>query len=61
MGLACLVPASTSLGFFLGALGAAVTRRMRPSSEGGVVTLAAGLIAGEGLVGVAIVLVRALW
>ncbi|MCY1014736.1 OPT family oligopeptide transporter [Pyxidicoccus sp. MSG2] len=61
MGLACLVPASTSLGFFLGALGAAVTRRMRPSAEGGVVTLAAGLIAGEGLVGVGIVLVRALW
>jgi uncharacterized oligopeptide transporter (OPT) family protein len=61
MGLACLVPASTSLGFFLGALGAAVTRRVRPSTEGGVVTLAAGLIAGEGLVGVAIVLVRALW
>ncbi|MBZ4416637.1 OPT family oligopeptide transporter [Myxococcus sp. RHSTA-1-4] len=61
MGLACLVPASTALGFFLGALAAAVARRARPSAEGGVVTLAAGLIAGEGLVGVAIVLSQALW
>ncbi|NPC84168.1 OPT family oligopeptide transporter, partial [Pyxidicoccus fallax] len=61
MGLACLVPASTALGFFLGALAAAVTRRVRPLTDGGVVTLAAGLIAGEGLVGVAIVLTQALW
>ncbi|MCP3144932.1 OPT family oligopeptide transporter [Pyxidicoccus xibeiensis] len=61
LGLACLLPASTALGLFLGALGAAVARRLRPDSEGRVVTLAAGLIAGEGLVGVAIVLGQALW
>lgn len=61
MGLACLTPFSTALGFFLGALAAAVTRRVRPSVGQGGVTLASGLIAGEGLVGVAIVLVQALW
>jgi uncharacterized oligopeptide transporter (OPT) family protein len=61
MGLACLTPFSTGLGFFLGALAAAVTRRLRPSAGERVVTLASGLIAGEGLVGVAIVLTQALW
>ncbi len=61
MGLACLLPPSTALGFFLGALAAAVTRRVRPAADSGVVTLAAGLIAGEGLVGVTIVLSQALW
>ncbi|MCY1043115.1 OPT/YSL family transporter [Corallococcus sp. bb12-1] len=61
VGLACLLPASTCLGFFLGGLGWEVARRLRPASEGPGVTLAAGLIAGEGLVGVGIVLARALW
>ncbi|RKH28191.1 OPT family oligopeptide transporter [Corallococcus praedator] len=61
VGLAFLLPASTCLGFFLGGLGWEVARRLRPASEGPGVTLAAGLIAGEGLVGVGIVLARALW
>ncbi|GMU08528.1 OPT family oligopeptide transporter [Corallococcus caeni] len=61
VGLACLLPASTCLGFFLGGLGWELARRWRPASEGPGVTLAAGLIAGEGLVGVGIVLARALW
>lgn len=61
VGLACLLPASTCLGFFLGGLGWDVARRLRPASEGPGVTLAAGLIAGEGLVGVGIVLMQALW
>ncbi len=61
MGLACLTPFYTALGFFLGALAAAVMRRIRPAAGDGVVTLASGLIAGEGLVGVAIVLAQALW
>ncbi|WP_426751468.1 OPT family oligopeptide transporter [Myxococcus sp. Y35] len=62
MGLACLLPASTALGFFLGGLAAAVARKVRPASQdGGMVTLAAGLIAGEGLMGVVIVLGQALW
>ncbi|MBZ4333117.1 OPT family oligopeptide transporter [Corallococcus sp. AS-1-12] len=61
MGLACLLPASTCLGFFLGGLGWELARRWRPATEGPGVTLAAGLIAGEGLVGVGIVLARALW
>ncbi len=61
VGLACLLPASTCLGFFLGGLGWDLARRWRPASDGPGVTLAAGLIAGEGLVGVGIVLARALW
>ncbi|WP_224360504.1 OPT family oligopeptide transporter [Hyalangium versicolor] len=53
MGLACLLPASTAVSFFLGGLAMAVTRRVRPSAvEGRAVPLAAGLIVGEGLVGV---------
>ncbi|WP_225412445.1 OPT family oligopeptide transporter [Stigmatella hybrida] len=56
MGLACLLPASTSFGLFLGGLAAEAVRRLCPSAvEGRVLPLAAGLIAGEGLVGVAIV------
>ncbi len=62
MGLACLLPASTALGFLLGGLGAAVARKWRSHEEGGgIVTLAAGLIAGEGVMGVVIVLGHALW
>lgn len=62
MGLACLLPASTALGFFLGGVAAALARRANPGvQEGRVVTLAAGLIAGEGLMGVVIVLSQALW
>ncbi len=62
MGLACLLPASTALGFFLGGLAAAGARGLRPAAkEGGVVTFAAGLIAGEGVMGVVIVLTQALW
>ncbi|ADO68524.1 OPT family oligopeptide transporter [Stigmatella aurantiaca] len=56
MGLACLLPASTSFGLFLGGLATEAVRRLKPSAvEGRVVPLAAGLIAGEGLVGVAII------
>jgi uncharacterized oligopeptide transporter (OPT) family protein len=61
VGLACLLPLSSCLSFFLGGLGWELARRWRPASEGPGVTLAAGLIAGEGLVGVGIVLARALW
>ncbi|AKQ67009.1 hypothetical protein A176_003921 [Myxococcus hansupus] len=62
MGLACLLPASTALGFFLGGLAAAAARKWHFREEGGgVLTLAAGLIAGEGVMGVVIVLGHALW
>jgi uncharacterized oligopeptide transporter (OPT) family protein len=62
MGLACLLPASTALGFFLGGLAMAVAQRVRPSiAEGRVLPLCAGFIAGEGLVGVVIAAVRSVW
>ncbi|MBJ6766158.1 OPT/YSL family transporter [Myxococcaceae bacterium JPH2] len=61
LSLACLLPASTCLGFFLGALATEGVRRVRPDAEESLVTLAAGLIAGEGLVGVVIVLTQSLW
>ncbi|NBD08838.1 MULTISPECIES: OPT family oligopeptide transporter [Corallococcus] len=61
VGLACLLPPSTCLGFFLGGLGWELARQWKPAWEAPGVTLAAGLIAGEGVVGVGIVLARALW
>ncbi len=62
LGLACLLPPSTALGFFLGGLATAVVRRVRSGAvEERVLPLAAGLIAGEGLVGVAVALVSAVW
>lgn len=62
MGLACLLPASYALGFFLGGVISGVVSYVKSTTaEGRVVTLAAGCIAGEGLVGVAIVLSQSLW
>lgn len=54
LGLAFLLPASTSLSFFLGGVAAAVFQRARPeASERYLLPVASGLIAGESLVGVA--------
>ncbi|WP_342381482.1 OPT/YSL family transporter [Myxococcus stipitatus] len=62
MGLACLLPPSYALGLFLGGCLSAVSGYVKSTTlEGRWVTLAAGAIAGEGLVGVAIVLSQALW
>ena len=62
MGLACLLAPSTSLSLFLGGLVATLVGYVKSTTaEGRMVTLAAGVIAGEGLVGVGIVLVQALW
>nr|WP_224245790.1 OPT family oligopeptide transporter [Hyalangium gracile] len=62
VGLACLLPASTSMGLFIGGLAMAVTQRVRPASvEGRVLPLSAGLIAGEGLVGVVIAALGSVW
>jgi putative OPT family oligopeptide transporter len=62
MGLACLLPASTAIGLFLGGLAMAMAQRVRPSvAEGRVLPLCAGFIAGEGLVGVVIAAMRSVW
>lgn len=54
LGLAFLLPASTSLSFFLGGVAAAVFQRVRPeAAERYVLPVASGVIAGESLVGVA--------
>jgi len=54
LGLAFLLPASTSLSFFLGGVVAAVFHRARPeAAERYVLPVASGVIAGESLVGVA--------
>ncbi|MQA64630.1 MAG: OPT family oligopeptide transporter [Alphaproteobacteria bacterium] len=53
LGLAFVIPAWTSISLFLGALGALVLARLVPLwAERRTVTLAAGLVAGESLVGV---------
>jgi putative OPT family oligopeptide transporter len=55
MGLGMLVPASYSFAIFAGAIAVAAARRMRPSlSESDVMTVAAGGMAGESLMGVVI-------
>lgn len=55
LGLAFLLPPSTSLSFFLGAAAAAVLQRARPATaERLVLSVASGLIAGESLVGVGV-------
>ncbi|MCE9672440.1 OPT/YSL family transporter [Myxococcus stipitatus] len=62
MGLACLLPPSYALSFFLGGVVSGMVGRVRPAAqERRWVPLAAGLIAGEGLMGVCIVLSRTLW
>ncbi|XXF77914.1 OPT/YSL family transporter [Myxococcaceae bacterium GXIMD 01537] len=53
LGLAFLLPASTSFSFFLGGAAAAMFQRAQPeASEKYLMPVAAGLIAGESLVGV---------
>jgi uncharacterized oligopeptide transporter (OPT) family protein len=60
LGLAFLLPASTSFSFFLGGAAAALWQRARPeAAERSVLPVASGLIAGESLVGVALAVVNA--
>jgi len=55
MGLAMLIPAAYSVTAFAGALTAVVARRVRPSlDETTVLTVAAGAIAGESVIGVVV-------
>src|SRR5690606_22322268 len=59
LGLAFVIPAWISLGLFLGAALAALAGRLAPAWSGRfVLALAAGLVAGESLAGVAAALVR---
>lgn len=60
LGLAFLLPASTTLSFFLGGVAAAAIQRARPeAAERLLLPVASGLIAGESLVGVAAAVLRA--
>ena len=57
LGIAFVLPASTCLSVFLGAVAAALLARARPAlADAATVPLASGLIAGESLVGMAILL-----
>jgi uncharacterized oligopeptide transporter (OPT) family protein len=60
LGIAMVMPGSSSITMFAGALGAEVLRRRRPALAGRtLVPLAAGAIAGESILGVTMALVRA--
>jgi uncharacterized oligopeptide transporter (OPT) family protein len=62
MGLAFVIPAWNSLSLFLGALlGALLMRFAKTWGERFLMALAAGLVAGESLAGVASVLVKILF
>jgi len=55
IGLAFVIPAWNSLSLFVGALGASLLARTASGwAKGGLIALAAGLVAGESLVGVAL-------
>lgn len=54
IGIAMVVPCSSSIMMFLGAAMAEVVRRQVPKYEGYVVPVASGLIAGESLMGIAV-------
>jgi OPT family oligopeptide transporter len=59
-GLAIVIPASSSISFFVGAAAAALMRRFKPkAAESTVMPGGSGLIAGESLTGVAIILLKA--
>jgi uncharacterized oligopeptide transporter (OPT) family protein len=59
-GLAIVIPASSSISFFVGAAAAELMRRFKPkAAESTVMPGGSGLIAGESLTGVAIILLKA--
>ena len=59
-GLAIVIPAASSISFFVGAAGAELLRRLKPkAAETVVMPGGSGLIAGESLTGVAIILLKA--
>jgi uncharacterized oligopeptide transporter (OPT) family protein len=61
LGIAMVMPASNALTMFVGAAVAAVVRKVRPAAvERALTPLASGAIAGESLVGITLVVSRAL-
>jgi uncharacterized oligopeptide transporter (OPT) family protein len=52
LALACTVPASHAIALFVGALVGLVLARRMPSRSGAIITFAAGLVAGESLLGI---------
>jgi uncharacterized oligopeptide transporter (OPT) family protein len=52
LALACLVPASHAIALFVGALVGLVLARRMPTRSGAIIAFAAGLVAGESLLGV---------
>jgi uncharacterized oligopeptide transporter (OPT) family protein len=60
MGMAMLIPANYSVTIFVGAVCVVAARRIRPGlNESHVMTVAAGGIAGESLMGVLVALLSA--
>ncbi|HSQ67305.1 MAG TPA: OPT family oligopeptide transporter [Polyangiaceae bacterium] len=60
MGMAMVIPASTSIAMFAGSLMASGVRRARPAAAASLVPIASGLVAGESVVGMALAVGRAL-
>lgn len=60
LGMAMVMPASTAITMFFGAMLGSAVRRLRPSAAEALTPLASGLVAGESVVGMAIALGRAL-
>ena len=60
-GLAIVIPASSSISFFIGAAVAEWLRRNKPkAAEAGVLPVGSGLIAGESLTGIGLEILKAL-
>jgi uncharacterized oligopeptide transporter (OPT) family protein len=60
LGLAIVIPGSSSISFFVGSSVAAVLRRVKPKlAEAALLPTSSGFIAGESLLGIAIAMVKA--
>ncbi|XXF76074.1 OPT/YSL family transporter [Myxococcaceae bacterium GXIMD 01537] len=59
-GLGIVLPGASSICFFIGAASAELVRRLKPKLGEAVMPVGSGLIAGESLMGVAIILLKAL-
>jgi len=60
VGMAMVIPASTSLAMFAGSLLASGVRRARPAAAASLTPIASGLVAGESVVAMALALGRAM-
>jgi uncharacterized oligopeptide transporter (OPT) family protein len=60
LGLAIVIPGSSSIGFFTGAAIGELLRRRKPKlAEAAVLTVGSGLMAGESLMGIALIMLKA--